>query len=122
MATKKKKWDGLCRNGLHGLDFKSQPCDLCNKSCICPNPDLHMALAVASGQNTIRPVDCLREEPKKMYVLLDPKHRCGYPMYKLGLSGEVFRSVEEAEEAAEEVRTRFGYTPPEVYEVIPVKK
>lgn len=30
--SKRAKWDGLCPAGKHGLDYRTQPCDLCAKS------------------------------------------------------------------------------------------
>lgn len=34
MPPKRKKWDGLCAAGLHGLDLEGQPCDLCAKRLV----------------------------------------------------------------------------------------
>jgi hypothetical protein len=29
MSERKRKWDGFCPAGKHGLDYRGQPCDLC---------------------------------------------------------------------------------------------
>lgn len=31
-AKASKKWNGLCPDGRHGLDFEGQACDLCAKA------------------------------------------------------------------------------------------
>ena len=33
-GTGSSKWNGLCVNGLHGLDYYFQSCDLCAKSAL----------------------------------------------------------------------------------------
>lgn len=45
----RRKWNGLCSAGLHGLDFEGQPCDLCQPDDPTKLPP-HLAASLPYGE------------------------------------------------------------------------